>query len=199
VKKDAGHFTTRRGFVAASGFGLVSLYLLWAGYGAAPLGFGAHGEEEQAHTGEHGGGHGDAPAGPSREEFRKLAEAFVEEHKLPDGSVQPRARGHHAGHDEGPIDVYLMAMQWAYLPSVLRLEAGVPYRFRMMAMDIAHGASLHLGAGARIIRLRPGVLVEQELSFSEPGEHLLYCTVYCGLPHDRMQGRIVVAQRGAKQ
>jgi heme/copper-type cytochrome/quinol oxidase subunit 2 len=188
------HFTTRRGFVAAAGFGLVSLYLLWAGYGAAPIGLGAHADEAHADPGGHGG-HGDTPSGPTREEFRKLAEAFAEEHKLPDGSVQPRP--HHGAHD-GPVDVYLMAMQWGYLPALLRLESGVRYRFRMMAVDVTHGASIQLGAGARIIRLRPGVLVEQELSFSRPGEYLLYCTVYCGLPHDRMQGRIVVAQAGAK-
>ena len=30
------HFTTRRAFVAASGFGGISLYGLWAAYGAAP-------------------------------------------------------------------------------------------------------------------------------------------------------------------
>jgi hypothetical protein len=207
--KGNSHFTTRRGFVAAAGFGLVSLYLVWAGYGAAPLGCGGHAEEAQAGGDEHGGGHGATPSGPSREEFRKLAEAFVEENKLPDGSVQPRARsaeahsGHvtgmaHAPDDESPIDVYLMAMQWGYLPALLRLEPGVRYRLRMMAVDVTHGASIQLGAGARIIRLRPGVLVEQELSFSQPGEYLLYCTVYCGLPHDRMQGRIVVAQAGAK-
>jgi heme/copper-type cytochrome/quinol oxidase subunit 2 len=178
------HFTARRGFIAGSGFGLLSLYFVWAGYGAAPLGFGAHDEE---HGGGHGG-HGDAPSGPSREEFRKLADAFIQEHKLPDDSVQP-ARPHH-----GAADVYLMAQQWAYAPAVLRLETGVPYRFRMMAMDIAHGAAIHLGAGSRIIRLRPGVLVEQELTFAAPGEHLVYCTVYCGLPHDRMQGRIIVAR-----
>jgi len=28
------HFTTRRAFVATAGFGVVSRYLLWAGYGA---------------------------------------------------------------------------------------------------------------------------------------------------------------------
>jgi heme/copper-type cytochrome/quinol oxidase subunit 2 len=190
-----GHFSTRRGFVAAAGFGLVSLYLVWAGYGAAPLGLGGHAEEEHAGGDGHGGGHGATPSGPSREEFRALAEAFAEEHKLPDGSVQPRP--HHGAHD-APVDVYLMAMQWGYLPAVLRLEPGVRYRFRMMAVDVTHGASLQLGAGARMIRLRPGVLVEQDLSFSQPGEYLLYCTVYCGLPHDRMQGRIVVAKAGAK-
>jgi plastocyanin len=189
------HFSTRRGFVAATGFGLLSLYLVWAGYGAAPLGFGSHeevdgGDAHEPADGGHGG-HGEAAAGPSREEFRKLADAFIQDHKLADGSVRP-PRPHH-----GAAEVYLMAQQWAYAPAVLRLETGVPYRFRMMAMDIAHGAAIHLGAGSRIIRLRPGVLVEQELTFAAPGEHLVYCTVYCGLPHDRMQGRIIVAS-GAK-
>ena len=33
------HFTTRRGFVAACGFGIVGLYGLWAAYGAAPVPF----------------------------------------------------------------------------------------------------------------------------------------------------------------
>ncbi len=238
---DAGrrHWTARRGFIAAAGFGLVSLYLLWASYGAAPLGFGGHDDAEAGHAEEPGGhgGHGAAPAQEAKTqiaEFRSLAERFAEQHKLPDGSVQPRrpraavaaatpeprahgsddhshAKPHAAASaaweapapvkeeeaDEGPIDVYLMAYQFGFLPAVLRLEAGVPYRFRMMAVDVAHGASVRVGPGARVVRLRPGVLVEQELTFQRAGEHLLYCTVYCGLAHDRMQGKIVVTERRA--
>jgi plastocyanin len=237
------HWTARRGFVAAAGFGLVSLYLLWASYGAAPLGFGGYGHGEEAHAQEeaaHGGGHGAAPAGEASAriaEFRGLVERFAETHKLPDGSVRPKrsqtaapapkpeASGHaRDGHSHahaaprgaqqapakeeaapahveetagGPIDVYLMAYQFGFMPAVLRLEAGVPYRFRMMAVDVAHGASVRVGPGARVVRLRPGVLVEQELTFQKPGEHLLYCTVYCGLAHDRMQGKIVVTEKRA--
>ena len=147
-------------------------------------------------------------SGSSSEEFRKLTEAFIEENRLADGSVQPgRAMQDHSMHGaapsatsaherdgpQGPVDVYLMAYQWGYAPSVLRLETGVPYRFRMMALDAAHGASLQLGGGGRIVRLRPGVPVEQELNFAQPGEYLLYCTVYCGVAHDRMQGRVIVS------
>lgn len=202
------HFTTRRGFIAATGFGVVSLYLLWAGYGAAPLGLGGHAEREsesEAAGGGHGGAHG-AAGGMSGEEFKRLAQAFAEENKLPDGSVGLRRRAasmeDHAAHGaapmaepmtgEAPLDVYLTAYQWGYAPSVLRLEAGVPYRFRMMAVDVAHGASIQLGQGGRIVRLRPNALAEQEITFSRPGEYLLYCTVYCGLAHDRMQGRLIV-------
>lgn len=223
-KERPGHFTTRRAFVATAGFGMVGLYLLWAGYGAAPLGLGSH-EHATAEPegGGHGGGHGPVSGRVSSEEFRRLTEAFVAANKLSDGSVQPRRAApaqagemqDHSAHGAGmmkdhaspgpseprdagvdpgtePIEVYLMAHQWGYAPAVLRVEAGVPYRFRMMAVDVAHGASIQLGSASRIIRLRPGALIEQELTFTRPGEYLLYCTVYCGLPHDRMQGKIIV-------
>jgi heme/copper-type cytochrome/quinol oxidase subunit 2 len=195
-KRARDHFTVRRGFIAAAGFGLTSLYLVWAGYGAAPLGL--HGDEhaEGAHGGH--GAEGGAAAASAVEEFKREVQQFTERSRLADGSVRPRrapSGGHeHGAHSEGPVDVYLMAYQWGFAPAVLRLEAGVPYRFRMMAVDITHGVSFQLGKGARVVRLRPGALVEQEYLFSRAGEHLVYCTVYCGLPHDRMHARLIVAE-----
>lgn len=101
--------------------------------------------------------------------------------------------------DDTPVDVYLMAYQWGYTPAVLRLEPGVRYRFRIMAVDVAHGASLHLGPAAGVVRLRPGQFVEQEIVFARESEYLLYCTVYCGLNHDRMHGRIIVSKAGVSR
>jgi len=199
------HFTTRRGFIAALGFGAVSLYGAWAAFGAAPLPFGGHQDAAEPEAGGHGdhGGHG-ASAGMAPEEFRFEHDFFVQKYAQKGGSVNPHAdedaHGHgHAdtGHDHGvagePVDVYLMAQKFSYSPDVLRLKAGVPYRFRMMADDITHGASIQLGAASRIIRLRPNVVTEQTLTFPQPGEYLVYCTVYCGPAHDAMHGRIVVA------
>ena len=205
------HFTTRRGFITAAGFGVVSLYDLWTAYGAAPLGvLSTHREHGAAdEPAGHGGhaGHG-AASGPAPEEFRKLAANFVEAHRQPDGSVRPRpagAGGDHAHHGAAehaaamqasaaqPIEVYLMAYQWGFTPATLRLDVNTRYRFRMMAVDVTHGAAIRIGAGSRITRLRAGALVEQELRFTRPGEHLVYCTSYCGLLHDRMRGRIIVA------
>lgn len=207
-----GHFTTRRGFIVATGFGVVSLYGLWAAYGAAPLRLIPHGDESAPpdHAGGHGG-HGRA-SGPAAEEFRRLTEEFIEANKLPDGSVRPQrallaapANEHamhspagHAAVQAAPqrsaeaVDVYLAAYQWGYLPAVLRLEVGVTYRFRMMAVDVTHGASIRVGGRGHIIRLRAGALLEQELRFARAGEHLVYCTIYCGMLHDRMQGKIIV-------
>ncbi|MCC7015786.1 MAG: hypothetical protein IT564_01095 [Rhodospirillales bacterium] len=206
------HFTARRGFVAACGFGILGLYGLWAGYGAAPLPFLGGSHEPAAGEGDAhgitGGGHG--PGGTvSPEEFRRSVEGFAARYRQPDGSVKPggagAAAGPHAGHGmahgaghaaeaaEGPDDIYLMAYQWGFAPAVLRLEANRPYRLRMMAVDVSHGAAIQLGRGSRIVRLRTNTLVEQTTTFTHPGEHLVYCTVYCGPGHARMQGRLIVA------
>lgn len=258
------HFTTRRSFIAASGFGGLSLYGLWAAYGAAPgplalLGLdhpqGANHAEgsaeiaakpvaEGAHA-AHGGG---AAQGPTAEEFSRMTAEFAERYRMPDGSVYPRRMtnsgaptaadphaGHtmpagmpvdhavptepdpHAGHGGAPavasasadphaghgdstlpsgtgqsIDVLMTAGRWYYLPNVLRLDAGQAYRFKMMSVDIAHGASIQLGKGGRMMRLQPGRITEAALTFEKPGRYLMYCTVYCGEAHGLMQATIEV-------
>lgn len=247
------HFTTRRAFIAASGFGGISLYGLWAAYGAAPgplalLGLdhpqgASHAEEvaevaaKPAAEGAHGG-HGAAAQGPTAEEFSRMTADFADRYRMPDGSVYPRRivnapvpvadphaghnmtaepdphAGHgvmpvatavppdvHTGHGDGdlsvdkgqPIDVLMTAGRWYYLPNVLRLDAGQAYRFRMMAVDIAHGASIQLGKGGRMMRLQPGRITETALTFQKPGRYLMYCTVYCGEAHGLMQATIEVA------
>ncbi|MBP2312506.1 hypothetical protein [Azospirillum soli] len=215
---DSRHFTTRRGFIAGLGFGAVSLYGAWAAYGAAPLPFGGKPSatpESDSHGNHDGHGAAEAPAEPAGhgghgastgmapEEFRFEHDAFVRKYAQDDGSMNPHtggsAHGQHgatAGHAHGadgePVDVYLMAQKFAYSPDFIRLRTGQPYRFRMMADDITHGASIQLGSGSRIIRLRPNTVTEQTITFTKPGEYLVYCTVYCGQAHDAMQGRIVV-------
>lgn len=57
------HFTTRRGFIAASGFGGISLYGLWAAYGAAPGPLALLGlEHPEAPPPSSGGGHSEHSA-----------------------------------------------------------------------------------------------------------------------------------------
>jgi len=217
------HFTTRRGFIAAMGFGAVGLYGAWAGYGAAPLPFTSTSEPQDsphiANAAADHGGHS-AAGGLSPEEFLERHEAFVQQFGQDDGSVAPGSSsaphmavadahdmqaGIHGGHGAAaevapvhtdlaePLDVYLLAYRFGFDPGDLRLERGRPYRFRMMASDLAHGASLQLGPASRIIRLRPNVVNEQTITFRRPGTVLVYCTLYCGPGHDLMQGRITVA------
>lgn len=257
-----GHWTTRRGFIAAAGFGGVSLYGLWAAYGAAPgplvlLGLG-HGDTPvppaanvsgSAPAGAHGGaghgaGHGTHGAPPQSvvtadavdaEAFRAETERFIARYQRADGSVHPRRMpmqdpgaapldghgghaGGHAGHGHAAdghtaattataanattalpepghdtaIEVPMLAGRWYYLPAALRLDAGQDYRFRLLTMDVSHGASIQFGRGARMLRLRPGRVTEVDLRFERPGRHLVTCTVYCGAAHDVMRATIEV-------
>ncbi|WP_372839746.1 hypothetical protein [Phaeovulum sp.] len=114
-------------------------------------------------------------------------------------TVVVASASHGAGHDDAtgdahaaPVEVYLLAERWYFEPAHLRLESGVAYRFRMLAADIPHGASIELGRGSRMARLRPGTVTEMEMRFDRPGDHLVYCSLYCGQGHDLMQARIEV-------
>jgi plastocyanin len=113
---------------------------------------------------------------------------------MPETSA-PGAAESKASHDEGTaaLDVYLLAQKWSFEPAVLRLKANQNYRFRMMAVDAAHGASFQLGNAGHIMRLPKGALVDRQLTFTRPGEFLLYCTMYCGEGHQFMSGKIIVA------
>lgn len=165
-------------------------------------------------------GHG-AALGPTPDEFRRLTEEFIARYGLQDGSVavgpaeaalpmagmampshadtsaheMPGMEAMTMAHGETipAVDVFLLAQQWSFEPLDLRLRRDVPYRIRLMAVDAAHGASLQLGQGSHVIRLPKGVLVERQMTFTEPGEFLLYCTVYCGEGHQYMSGKIRVA------
>lgn len=275
------HFTTRRAFIGAMGFGALGLYGTWAAIGASPLPFGERGEAHPSHAGHDG--HADpamheahgASAMP-REEFERRHADFLKQFRQADGSVRPGSGSEHAadmsgmegmlsmdmknmegmtreehaasmsGHDHGasamadmpdvhpsdmagmnhgdadasagetasqphdadshatahdtaahdgdkPVEVYLAATRWSFEPDNLHLEVGRPYRFYMMATDIAHGASIAFGPASRIVRLRPGTVTTLDLTFLTTGRRLVYCTVYCGPGHDAMHGAITVA------
>lgn len=232
--KTSRHITTRRGFVAAVGFGGVSLYGLWAAYGAAPnpLDLIANANTEAPAVTPPAdnamAGHGGMSTTADVETFRAEVARFVERYAQEDGSVYPRvieggpdthdpqmagmdmsgtgmvapadapavgeAQHSPGGETAGmPVDVLMLAERWYFEPTLLRLDRGTAYRFRMMTADVTHGASIQFGQGARMIRLSPGVVAELEFTFTSPGSFLVYCTSYCGTGHDGMQARIVVA------
>ena len=95
--------------------------------------------------------------------------------------------GHHSR-----SEIYMTAFKWGFAPNLIRLKTDHPYRFRMMATDVVHGASINLGSGSIMIRLPHGVIADHELTFSEPGEHLIYCSYYCGPGHEHMAARLIV-------
>lgn len=136
-----------------------------------------HGGHDMAHMGHDMSGMSMMPG---------MSMAGMEMAPPPEAAPMPRT--------ESAIVVPLLAARWYYAPDHLRLEAGQRYRFRMMATDVAHGASIQFGTGAKMIRLRPGQLLEQEMVFEAPGELLVTCSFYCGAGHDGMKARISVME-----
>ena len=169
--------TTRRGFIGVLGLSSLSLAGLWTGYGAMKAGH-AHGGQLM-----------------SVEQFQQITDDFIQSNLQDDGAVMPpminqemaNMPGHHSR-----SEVYMTAFKWGFAPNLIRLKANHPYRFRMMSTDVTHGASINLGTGSLMIRLPHGTIVDNELTISEPGEYLIYCSYYCGIAHDHMKATLIV-------
>lgn len=176
--------TSRREFVAALGGSSLSLLALWGGFGFL------NNEDGGAHMHGHGDG-----GGPDPDAFAAEARDWAESHERSDGWVEPPApESEQHGDDEHlhETDVYLLAYRWDYTPDKLVLRRGVPYRFRMLALDVEHGASIKMGSASMMIQLPPGIVTERTVQFDETGEVLVYCTEFCGHGHDDMHARIQV-------
>lgn len=179
--------TTRRSYIAGLAGTTLSLAGLW---------------EVLDVGGGHGHSHGGSqPLDPSLFEYR--AEEYAERYAGDDGVVEPpqppnvpedmKVVDHHGDSDD-TAPIYLRARQFQFTPTELRLETGVPYTFYMMSTDVPHGVSLNTPTGSIVHRLQPNVLAQDTLTFSEPGEYLLYCGFYCGPGHDAMSGTITVTE-----
>ena len=153
------HFTTRRGFIAASGFGGLGLYGLWAAYGAAPgplalLGLdhpqsashaqvGAENAAKPAAEGAHAAHGGGAAQGPSVDEFSRMTAEFAERYRMPDGSVYPRRMENQASttadpprgaHHAPPLTMSYPPNLTPILGMVERLQWSPPTQTRTQAM-----------------------------------------------------------------
>ncbi len=114
------HFTTRRGFVGAMGFGALGLYATWAAYGASPLPFtfapapapggsdprAGHGAPVLQPAGHVdpavGEAHGAASLSPS--DFERRHGEFLKRFRQADGSIRPTATSPVvAGHDHAAL------------------------------------------------------------------------------------------------
>lgn len=140
--------------------------------------------------------HGEEASSLSVEEFSALVDHFIEENTREDGCVEASS---HAHGGDGHGEVYIMAFMYGYRPSEICLKQGETYTFKMMSMDVVHGASLTMGSGSRMIRLPPGQLVEFEVTFNEPGEYIAYCSFFCGVGHYNMAFKIIVEPSAAGQ
>ena len=130
---------------------------------------------------EHGGHGGEMVMAM---EFQKKTMAFIEEHKLPDGSVE-------ANHDE---PVYIMVSQYTFTPNKIRLKAGEHYDLQMLSSDVIHAFSVQMDGTSYNTVVMPLMVTALEVKPTQPGTYLVICNEYCGIGHDYMYFTIIVEE-----
>lgn len=159
-----------KGYLVAAfiiAFSVLLIIPLWAVYGVLL-------PEEAGHGGEM----------VSAMEFREKTMAFVEEHKLPDGSVE-------ADHDE---PVYVVASQYTFTPNKIRLKAGEHYDLQILSVDVLHAFSVQMGGTSYNAVVMPMMVTALELKPTQPGTYLVICNEYCGIGHDYMYFTLIVEE-----
>jgi cytochrome c oxidase subunit 2 len=88
-----------------------------------------------------------------------------------------------------------MPEQGGWSPDQLQVQEGKPLKLRLVSNDVMHGFAIGR-SDAPEIELMPGIPVETNLVFNEPGRYIYYCTRWCGPNHWRMRGVIDVVGSG---
>jgi hypothetical protein len=117
----------------------------------------------------------------------RLAEQ-TEKYGQPDGSVRFTDSG----------DVYIKAMQYAFIPRVIRLETGRKYNLHFYSPDVIHGASIIYVDQYGLLQpfslnyvIPPGPMTMVTIEPRLPGNILIACTEYCGPGHHIMLAKII--------
>ncbi len=94
---------------------------------------------------------------------------------------------------DGVREFRISVQQWYFDPAIIKVSPGDTVRFRLTSQDITHGFSLNeLGINLTVY---PGVEVVHEVVIPPDmaeGTYTLYCSVFCGMGHPYLKGKMIV-------
>jgi cytochrome c oxidase subunit II len=90
---------------------------------------------------------------------------------------------------DGSLTVRVIAQQFMFVPSCVRVAAGVPIRLRIASADVVHRFTIE--GTDREMEIVPGHVSESRIQFDTPGIHKTPCHEFCGAGHYNMHSRIV--------
>lgn len=93
----------------------------------------------------------------------------------------------------GGVTVRMIAQQYSFVPSCVRVPAGTPVTFRLTSADVLHGFQL-IGTNVNSM-VMPGFISEVRTTFDEPGDYRMPCHEFCGVGHQGMWARVVVVPK----
>jgi cytochrome c oxidase subunit II len=86
--------------------------------------------------------------------------------------------------------VEMIAKQWSFEPSEVRVKLGEKVRFNITNVDVAHGIAIP-ALGLRET-LPAGQKTTVEFTASKQGSFKFVCSVFCGSGHSGMSGTLIV-------
>jgi len=87
-------------------------------------------------------------------------------------------------------DFSMIAKKWQFDPSIINVKQGDKVRLKIKSIDVAHGFSL-LDFNVNE-NLEPGKEITIEFVADKKGEFTFFCSVFCGVGHIGMKGKLVV-------
>lgn len=115
-----------------------------------------------------------------------------------DPTVDPENLGDHpdfgdpgveqAGENE--YDVYVRAVQFAFIPFEIEVPAHSTVNFHVTSADVIHSFSV-VGTNANTMII-PGEIATITVETEEPGQYGIVCSEYCGSGHHDMEASLIV-------
>lgn len=100
--------------------------------------------------------------------------------------------GQDAGSTPEPRIVKMTAKKYSFEPSTITVVRGRPVRIEATALDHSHGIEIkEFGVKTR---LEKGKTTVVEFTPDRTGEFEFKCSVFCGLGHHGMKGKLVVVE-----
>jgi len=91
---------------------------------------------------------------------------------------------------DGTATVRIIAGQYDFIPSCIRVPAQTPAKFRLTSPDVVHGFLLP-GTNVNTMVV-PGFVSEVRTRFAKTGDYVMPCHEFCGLGHQAMWARVRV-------
>lgn len=93
---------------------------------------------------------------------------------------------------DGPQVVKLSAKKYVFEPSTITVVRGRPVRIEATAVDRDHGLELQeFGVKQKIEKGKTSII---EFTPDRAGEFTFHCSVFCGLGHHGMKGKLIVTE-----
>jgi cytochrome c oxidase subunit 2 len=93
---------------------------------------------------------------------------------------------------DGVREVSVRVHAWGLQPSVVRVARGQRVRFVVATDDVMHGFAINeIGVNLALAPGRVSRSAEVDVGVPE-GTYAIHCSVFCGLGHGAMKGRLIV-------